>query len=571
MASEREKYALGAISGAVAGGSASAATGFALNKTVAAIANTSMAKSLGATVTKSAPRLVRALPVVGTAVGLGVAAYSIYEAVKPAVARAQEAGKAKARQNKELPPPADADTNVQYQMDAAKYARERAKNAEPGSQDARIWDQRAKAYEARARELTPSSAPAAKPAERSLWEDIKSTFSSKPDPQFEERRKALQSTRKLLEKNLEQEQKSGFGPRSEAAKRALDDNERQMKELAREESDANPFRQGFQTAAPIGAAIAGLALGQTGFVSGASKLKKGAEATAGEVAKLGRKADAILKARPNSIIAGTPIGDKGKGIVNEAYARAGAHPAFPSPGYPASKAPAQQVFASSGRAKAIDYIPAGVSAAEAVAATTASVFDDNPNRRMGERVLGAFAGGMAFGQLKTIAGARNIRPPGNAVASIEGLRNRIARETATNAPAGVAATKAAANAALARTAARRATGTASARASAAVAGEGIRGQGRVAAARMMAQQPAIAAGTKAAVAKARGAAAVERAQIVGKAGNARAIAKANVDVRYKDTWQDSRGRIYHRKDQSVRKRKDTPAANDNLYSIVKAR
>jgi hypothetical protein len=80
------------------------------------------------------------------------------------------------------------------------------------------------------------------------------------------------------------------------------------------------------------------------------------------------------------------------------------------------------------------------------------------------------------------------------------------------------------------------------------------------------------------VAKARGAGQVGVAEARGKQAVTRQV-KRGQDSVYKDTWQDTKGRVFHRKDMSVRNpsarraaaEASRGAANDNSGSLRKAR
>ena len=79
----------------------------------------------------------------------------------------------------------------------------------------------------------------------------------------------------------------------------------------------------------------------------------------------------------------------------------------------------------------------------------------------------------------------------------------------------------------------------------------------------------VEAGTSLGVAKVKGAAQVERAEITAKGANSRAIQRENANPQYKDVWTDKLGRVFHRKDTSVRKAKTGTVANDNAASVRK--
>ena len=202
-----------------------------------------------------------------------------------------------------------------------------------------------------------------------------------------------------------------------------------------EERQHNPYHEAFSTVAPIAASLGGYLAGSK-LLSGAKQLAKEGEITAKEVAKLGKKANELLNSRSKGVIAGTVSGDKAKGIVNEAYALGGAKPAFASPGYPGSKETAQQVFSRTGKASGAAYGPPLFNVAAATGAIAASQTDTlapTPEAKQGERIIAGFEAGVAIGQWASLAKAPGIRPAAAAISAIEGLRARVARETAAGA------------------------------------------------------------------------------------------------------------------------------------------
>lgn len=294
--------------------------------------------------------------------------------------------------------------------------------------------------------------------------------------EFDQRRAALMKSREIIERQMAKGVDRGAGIRPET-KAALDENDRQLAKLAKEQSEANPYAQAFKTVAPIAASLGGFAAGG-GILSGAKALGQQATVQATEVAKLGKQAGQLLKTKPNGIIAGTPVGDKAKAIVNESYARGGAMPAFPSPGYPGSKSTAQQVFSNSGRPTGAHYAAPALNALAAVGAVGASMTETlapTEAAKQGERIAAGWEAGVALGQWKSLATAPVVRPAAAAVSAIEALRNRVARETAhgankaSQAAVGAVVARAKGNAAIARNAtAARVSGSAVGRDSAAL-------------------------------------------------------------------------------------------------------
>lgn len=569
ITNKRARYAVGATAGFATGAAGSAAVGYAASRALGAAARTSGARAIGSFAVRIAPRAVALVPGVGTAAAVGLSAYSLYQALKPVVAHAQEARKQRQQQKTATTPEEDAASlDRERERLGAKFggydkrldlaiedARKQAGN-KGLSQATRDWWKTRELALTTERQSYKNGGTGSEPKpeqKRTITDDIKDFF--KPDPAITARRtqieKELDTVRKQVDDELKGKNTSGqkgAGKNYDKLVARQKDLEGQLKDASREERDANPLRSGFQTLAPIGASIGGYLAGSK-LLSGAGQLKDQAAATASEVGKLGKQAGKLLKSKPNGILAGTPAGDKAKAIVNEAYARGGAKPAFASPGYPASGKTAEQVFSGAGRASKYDYIPPAFNAASAAVAGTVSVFDPNENRRAGERIVAGFEAGMAIGQWRSLAAAPVLRPAASSIASIEALRNRITRETATKSPAGVAVAEAGAKLSQARIAAARGTGIAAINADAATKSAGLRAGGRVAAARISSNQGAVMAGADLGVSKARGAGRVARAEAAANLGPAKS---------YKDTWEDSRGRIYHRRDMSVRS-----AKNDN--------
>lgn len=290
----------------------------------------------------------------------------------------------------------------------------------------------------------------------------------------------LKEVRKQVSDEIAGRNKSGTkgaGPQYDKLVARQKDLEQKHKDAIKAESEANPYAQAFKTIAPIAASLGGFMAGG-GIFSGAKKLSQDAAQQATEVAKLGKQAGQLLKTKPNGIIAGTPVGDKAKAIVNESYARGGAKPAFPSPGYPGSKETAQQVFSTSGRPSLPHFAAPAFNALAAVGAVGASMTDTlapTEAAKQGERIVAGWEAGLALGQWKALATAPVVRPAAAAVSAIEALRNRVARETAhgankaSQAAVGAVVARAKGNAAIARNAtAARVSGSAVGRDSAAL-------------------------------------------------------------------------------------------------------
>ncbi len=477
----------------------------------------------------------------------------------PDFAQAQQAKKKAAEQ----PPPADAATNVQYNTEAAAYARQKASEAEKGSQDARIWAARADAYEAKVRELATKSEPKNgqdKSKDGGYFGKVWSDLFGEPKPSpYDEQRTLIKRQIQQAEGRLQQEfggsagsGKKGAGPKTKEIEGELARLRGELSAVDKKERESTEAtRQLYQSAgAVIGGSLAGSWLGANALKSAKAAVKS----TEASIKKVTDTAKTIVNSSPKSVISGTVAGDKAKAAITAAQMAR-------------TMAPVSKLEAFG--------LPAVLTAqgAGVIAYSQTRPHDDpvaNAMRIEGTAALTAGIVGAKYG-VQAIALRPKIAP--QMAANLDAAANRIAREAKTG-PAAVAQMAGRRKSAVAKANAVQAEGlaaVATVKAKTAPRVAEIAAGGRVAAARMTAQRPAIESGTKTAIAKTRGAAAVERAQIVGKAGNARAIAKANGDGRYKDVWQDSRGRTYHRKDQSVRKRKDTPAANDNRGPVLKAR
>lgn len=587
------RQAAGAAFGTVTGVVGSAAVGQVIQVGVNNAVKTSFVKGAISTAARTlGPRAIAFVPVVGTAIAAGLTAYSIYSVLKPVAAQALEARRRKGEGESK-----DNDDKIEKTLDSAGRDLDRA-DRKMGYVDRLGLESKLKAMErdgtlgdyqrslglkgdgiygsktmdaayaaetSKAARATPSQAQpvttsTAAPQPRllnGLWDDVKGLFKDDPNSATNVRRRELVDELKSVREQVKNEisgknasGQAGAGKNYDKLVERQKDLEKKVEHLDKEERDNNPFRTGFQTFAPIGAALGGYALGVARADVG--KLKDGAVATAKEVGNLGKQAGALLKSKPNGLLAGTPSGDKAKAIVNQTYALGGAKPAFASPGYPKSPQTAQQVFSGTGRANFQDYATPLINVGGAAVAGTTAYFDTNDNRRTAERVIAGVEVGIALGSWHALASAPALRPAASAVASIEALRHRIVRETATRAPAGVSAARGAGN--LSR--ARGAAGV-----------EASRASGRVAAAQVQSTVPAINAGSRVGVAKAEGVSKVGVAEARGKQDVVRQVRRGQTD-QYKDTWMDTRGRIYHRKDQSVRKpsNRRSRAANDNSGS-----
>lgn len=536
--SDRGRMAAGIAAGVAVGGGTTAATGWAITKAAAAVART------------AGPRAAMFIPGIGWAVGGVALAASIYGGAKAAKATSDAGGNWKqiftagalgaagvspaAAQSVVQPAPVRRPGEAEIRR---KQAEQRKKREGQGAKPQQ------------AAQPAPAQPPAAPPP----------AIDAKPKSEYEQRREALERNRRLLEENLRKEQASGFGPRSKAAQEALDKNTQQLKELAAEQRNNDPFRIGMQIGLPAGALLVGGFAGNWFGKKAVTAAEAAGAKAAGQVEKLGKKAGELLKTSPKGVISGTVAGDKAKAVVNEAYKVGGAKSAFPSPGYPNPPAPGALFDKPMGLPGRVNYIIPAANMAIGGAEIGASFMTDDPTTRMVLRSAGAGEFAMGFFQYKALATAVGVKPAAGAVASIEGLRNRVTREAATGMPAGVAQVKAGRNLALARTGAGRDVSVAGVRAgrdvskaqvaaAGAVKGERVRSGGRVAVTRHNTNTGVIRAGANAGVAKAQGAGRVARAESRNALG----------PDKYKNTWMDSRGRTYHRRDMSVRR-----AANSN--------
>lgn len=511
--SDRGRMAAGVVAGVAVGGGTTAATGWAITK-----AATSVARAAG-------PRAAMFIPGIGWAVGGIAAAASLYGGAKAAKATSDAGGSWKQVFT------AGALGLAGVSPAAAQSVVQPAPIRRPGEGETRRKQGQGQnnqnKKQAKGKKSPPppaQTAPVAPPA---------------PVSKYDERRAALDREAETLRQAIETETKGkgGYGDRAQKANARLKELQAERAKVDAEERNNDPLRIGFQIGLPAGALLAG------GFAGNwfGSKAVAGAEAAgakmAGQVEKLGKKADELLKVSPKGVIAGTTAGDKAKAVVNEAYKLGGAKSGFASPGYPSPPAPGALFDKPMGLPGKVNYIIPAANMAIGGAEIGASFMTDDPTTRMVLRSAGAAEFAMGFFQYKALASAVGVKPASNAVASIEGLRNRITRETATRMPAGVAQVKAG-----------RDVSVAGVRAGGAVSGEKIRAGGRVATTRMRANQGVVRAGADLGVAKAAGAGRVARAQSRAKLG----------PEGYKNTWMDSRGRTYTRRDMSVRR-----AANSN--------
>jgi hypothetical protein len=352
------------------------------------------------------------------------------------------------------------------------------------------------------------------------------------------------------------------GKNQQAFDKRIDELRGKLKEVDAAEEKATAGDRALMRS--VGAIAGGALIG--GWLG--SKAVKAAEATTAAATKsmetVARNAAKMAGASRNSVIAGTIEGDHATAAIKAAKAAATSPPVS-----------AVQAFG----------VPTLNLAHGVGAVGYATAHPDDP-MSVAMRTEGIAAGTAGIVGFKYGMQARALRPfisPANQ-AKINAADARLNRETRKG-PAGVAKAKAAQATGVAQnTAARRVAetgagvGVARAKGSAAVSTAQVRGAARVEAAKIGAKLPVINAGAKVGVAKARGAGQVGVAEARGKQAVTRQV-KRGQDSVYKDTWQDTKGRVFHRKDMSVRNpsarraaaEASRGAANDNSGSLRKAR
>lgn len=533
--SERGRMAAGVAGGVAVGAGTTVAGGWAITKAATAAARV------------AGPRAAVFIPGIGWVVGGAALAVSLYGGAKAAKVTADAGGNWKQMLT------AGALGLAGVSPAAAQSVVQPAPIRRPGEQEIRRKQGQNKK---KTDDKNAAPAPAPAPVQPAPMPAAPAA-SGKPLTEFEKRRQDLQRQLDANEARLNEEysKRGGRGQIYDKIKADSDRLRGEMKSLAEEERRNDPMRIGFQIGLPAGALLAG------GFAGNwfGQKAVAGAEAAgakmAGQVEKLGKKAGELLKTSPKGVIAGTTAGDKMKAVVNEAYKIGGAKSAFPSPGYPSPPTPTALFDKPMGLPGKVNYVIPAANMAIGGAEIGASFMTDDPTTRMVLRSAGAGEFAMGFFQYKALANAVGVKPASTAIANIEAGRNRIARETATGMPAGVAQVKAGRNLDLAKVGAGRDVAVAGARATGAVSAEKVRAGGRVATTRMRANEGVVRAGASLGVAKADGAGRVARANTRNALG----------PQGYKNTWMDSRGRTYTRQDFSVRK-----AANGNSRSSRKA-
>lgn len=334
---------------------------------------------------------------------------------------------------------------------------------------------------------------------------------------------------------IEFEQRGGDGPKYRQQQKDIGETQAKLGEVtkqqqAREKEELAAYRQiaAYAVGAGVGVGLGKMALG--------SAQKTVAVAEKG-VSTLAKKAVTLVNSSKRGVIAGTIEGDKAAAAVSAAKAAM-------------NRTPVSAVEA---------YGLPGFNLAHGAAAMGYAVThpDDPASGIMRMEGAGAMAAGVLG--LKFGMQARALRPVISPAlqGQLQAADRRLIRETRGSGPAGVAKAKA-----------RAAVGRANVNATADVKVAGNRAGGRVDASKLDAKRPSISAGARLGEAKAQGASRVGVAEARGKQAVSRQVKRGQQPGPYKDTWQDTKGKIYHRKDMSVRKpskrrQRLEGAANDN--------
>lgn len=549
MASKRTREIAGAAAGVGVGAGASAAVGYGVSKAVGALAVRGggfLVPGIGwvaagvtaASAVYGAVSAGRETAKSGGSFG-DVVKSSALGAVGITPAMAKDVGRAiKGDEEQQRLDRAEKEVTRFDRLRKAAEARGDTKAAKDASEQSARWQARADDAKAQKKPTASATPPpgAADPAkDGSLLSDIKGMFAR--NPQLVQREADLRRTRQLLEKNLEKEQGSGFGPRSEAAKRALEENTNEMKSLAKEERDNNAFGKAFQDFAPFGALLGGIGLGT--LLSGANKIASGGNKAVGEISRLAGQADKLTS--KSGLLAGTVSGDRARAAVESA----------------------RTAVDGMGKLKVTDYAwPAFNLAAGGGELAYGYTHDRSDPTVQSFRIGGALELGFGLGQLKAVtAAASGIRASATAIAKLRGAEMRIARETAagagkaSRAKVGGQIARARGGEKMARNAtAARVSGSAVTRDTAAIpqAQAGARlgaaradAKGTVGVARNSAKRDVIRSEHE--VRRAR-----QNANAPAGFGHNDNARGSNARRAYKNTWTDSRGRTYQRRDMSVR-------------------
>lgn len=371
---------------------------------------------------------------------------------------------------------------------------------------------------------------AGKAVEDSLFGPAK----EKADDALAKERRSLDTRADDLRARMKEEYsgRGGAGKNYDKLKSELNEVEGKLSEVTKKQAEKE--KEELAAYRQVGAVVVG---GVVGGVLGKMTLnaaKKAAEEAGKGIAKLADKANKAVAAHPKGVIAGTIDGDKAAAAVAAAKAAA----AKPSIGAVEAYAlPALNVGHGAGM----------IALSQADPNNPASPF-------MRMEGTAALVAGLISAKLSVGARAmRAIISPATA-GKLLAAEKRLAREAR-----GGVATVAQANA-------RAKGGAASALATEKVATTKIKAAGRIDAAKIDAKKPAITAAARVGVAKAEGASKVGVAEARGKQAVSRQL-KRGQTANYKDTWMVSRkgGKSYvaHRKDMSIRTRKNGVIANDN--------
>jgi hypothetical protein len=419
------------------------------------------------------------------------------------------------------------------------------------------WRVRELALRAEKENLNKPKTPEAPPKKGLLQEAKEKIFGTakpKEDDALSKERRQLEQSVKETSARLDEEFKSrgGKGPKYDALKKERDETQDKLaklteKQSAKEAEETAAYRQ---LGAMVGGAIIGGALGR--YTERAAHAA--AEAAGKGVAKLAKTAVQAVNHAPKGVIAGTVQGDKAAAAVSVA------------------KTAANQRVVSAVEAFGVP----GLNIAHGAVMYKMGQDEKNPAAPiMRMEGAGAIAAGVIGGKFGLAAYSMKAALPHDLAGKLAAAENRIARERKVG-PSGVAQARgrrledvARGKAGVAKAESGAAVGVAKVRATRDVGVAQSRATGRQAAAKIDAQRPAIGAGSRVGVAKAQGGSRVAVAEVRGKQAVTRQIQKGGEVGRYKNTWEDKRGRIYHRKDMSVRHHANRPA-NDNSTRAKRA-
>ena len=392
-----------------------------------------------------------------------------------------------------------------------------------------------------------ADAPVAKPAENvSVAREI-ANYLFKRDPQFVQREADLRDRLREAREALQREER-GSGASGRAGQGTVYDKrearvrelESDVKALAKEERESNVVGNTINTFLPLGTLLGGLAAG--GAMSGAKGLAKTGNAAAREVAQLANQA-AKLTNRPG-VIAGTVAGDKATAAVQAA----------------------QAAVKGMGKAHWSNYAWPAFNITSGVGELTYGFTQDREKpMTQAARVGGAFELGLGLGQLKAVSKAVGaIRATHTSLQKLRAAEVRLNRELAGGAMKGSRARVAGNVAQSKNLTAAKTFGTAATRDSASMQAISA-GRTRAIATADKGRDIAVArqAGKRDVVRAKQDVTRARKVPVLFSANDPGGPAKSLTTQRrrrYKDSWTDTRGRVYKRKDTSVRKLKDKPEA-----------